>query len=401
MGAKKRQDDRFCTPGNRAIPVPYDGPASRLRSRSSLPREEPAASLKGVRSAPTQEPARKQNFEVVIWKRAQMQTPVQIRPKKKNTYAQTIIERWPVTEAREAMAQEIALHKCGYQTKDGASAREKEVVPKMKWANRRLREGYWAYVQKVPSASFRAPSASVRAPSGHHSESYRKGKSANSDLRGSACQFPTCGAFFQDGQYRISFEPPLHSTPRSFKGAIDLTHDTDRGVEGNTSIAKDHEKPTFFCLKCFDKLLIPYTQGETEAQPVDPFSQELEENLIFQTPKPGYFRPSPSCRIYDRIRPETRSGPNNKFFNLSSTEREVIKTWKGYNYNQGLSRLSGRSGFMFSTGLASHQENCAIAGLNGIGIAEFLYTHFPENSVPYYSMKKGGPSCVLRESDHK
>ena len=399
MGAKKRKDDRFGTPGNGAIPVPYDGPASRLRSRSSLPRGEPSASLKGVRSTPTQEPVMKQNFEVVIWKPTQMQTPVrmqtpvQIRPKKKNTYAQTIIERWPVTEAREAIAQEIALHKRGYQTKDDASARKKEVVPKMKWANRRLREGYWAYVQKVPSAS-------ICAPSSHHSEAYGKGKSTNSDLCGSACQFPTCGALFQDGQYRISFEPPVHSTPLSFKGAIDLTDDTDTGVEGNTSIAKDHEKPTFFCLKCFDKLLIPYTQGETEAQPVDPFSQKLEENQIFQTPKPGYFRPSPSCRIYDRIRPETRSIPN-KFFNLSSTEREVIKTWKGYNYNQGLSRLSGKSGFMFSTGLASHQENCATAGLNGIGIAEFLYTHFPQNSVPYYSMKKGGPSRVVRESDHK
>ncbi|PUU79141.1 hypothetical protein B9Z19DRAFT_1177065 [Tuber borchii] len=386
MGAKKRKGDRFGTPGNRAIPVPYDGPATRLRNRSSLPPGEPAASLKGVQSAPTQEPVRKQNFEVVILKSAQMQTPVQIRPKKKNTYAQTIIERWPVTEAREAIAQEIALHRCGYQTEDDSSIREKDVVPKMKWANRRLRGGYWAYVQKVPS--------------GHHLESYRKGKSANSDLRGSACEFPTCGAFFQDGQYRISFEPPLHTTLRSFKGAIDLTHDTDRGVEGNTSIAKDHEKPTFFCLKCFDKLLIPYTQGETKAQPVDPFSQKLDENPIFQTPKPGYLRPSPSCRIYDRIRPETRPMPNESF-NLSPTEREVIKTWKGYNYNQGLSRLSGKSGFMFSTGLASHQENCAITGLNGIGIAEFLYTHFPENSVPYYSMKKGGPSRAPREPDHK
>jgi len=54
------------------------------------------------------------------------------------------------------------------------------------------------------------------------------------------------------------------------------------------------KNPLPFYLKCFDKLLIPYTQGETKAQPVNPVSQKLEENRIFQTPKPGYLRPNPS-----------------------------------------------------------------------------------------------------------
>jgi len=391
MGLKKGADGSFRTPTNRATPVPHDGPASRLRSRTSLPRE-PAINPKEVQNAPAQEPARKQNFEVVIWKRTPMQTPVKIRPKKKNTYARTIIPRWPVTEARQAIEQEISLDKCGYKTKDDASAREKEVVPKMKWANRRLRAGYWAFVQQVPSTQ-------VLTTSGHHSQSDLKGKSANSNLRGSRCQFPTCGTFFQAGQYRISFEPPLHSTSCSSKSTIDLTHDTDTGAESSTSIAKGDENATFFCLQCFDKLLMPYTLGETKVQPTDPFSHTLVANISFQTPKPGYLRPSPSCRIYDRIRPETRSQPN-KFFNLSSTEREVIETWKTYNYNQGLSKLSGRSGFMFSTGLAPDQQDCEVTGLDGIGIAEFLDVNFPKDSVPYYSMKKG-PNSAPQESDHE
>jgi len=394
MGPKKVQDSSFRAPANHASPVPYDGPASRLRSRSSLSTGEPAIKSKKVRNAATQEPARKQNFEVVIWKRTPMQTPLKIRPKNKNTYAQTIISRWPVIEAREAVEQEIALHKFGYQTKDGASAQEKEVVSKMKWANRRLRAGYCAFIQK-------APLAPVPATSSRHSESYLEGKSTNSNLCGSACQFPTCGASFQACRYRISFELPRRKTSScGSKITVDLTHDTERELEGDTSIAWGDEKPTFFCLQCFDKLLMPYTLGETKVQPTDPFSHKLVENQKFQTPKPGYLRPSPSCRIYDRIRPETRSQPN-EFLNLSPTEQEVIETWKAYNYNQGLSKLNERCGFMFSTGLAPDQQDCEVTGLDGIGIPEFLNAHFPENSVPYYSTKKCAPNRAPGELDNE
>ncbi|KAG0642149.1 hypothetical protein HOY80DRAFT_1108628 [Tuber brumale] len=398
MSSKKRQDiydkdNNSWAPKDRPTPpsMQHDGPASRLRSRQSLSCEEPATSLKEVQSTPPPEPVRKQNFEVVIWKRAPMQIPVEIKRERKNAFSETIIDRWPVAEAREGIEEEIALRTRGLHTKDDASSSEKEVVSKMKWANRLLREGYWAFVQKVP--------ASLPASSSRRSQSHRKEKSADSNPRGSACNFPTCGKLFQDGQYRISFEPPFHlGTSSVSKAIIDLTQGDDKGVEGGNSISDDVEKYTF-CLPCFDRLLMPYTQGRGNSRPTDPFSQILATNEKLHPPQPGYLRPSPSCRIYDRIQPETRP-KSNRSFNLSPKERDTIKTWKTYNYNKGLSMMSRRNGFMFARGLDFYQENCKVSGLDGIGIAEFMSVHFPKNPASYHSMQEVAINRATGESGH-
>ncbi|PWW71932.1 hypothetical protein C7212DRAFT_348478 [Tuber magnatum] len=373
MSSRKRKvfddkDDNLQTGDNQSTSVPCDGPASRLRNRPSLRRAELATSLKEAGGVPPPELAGEQNFEVVVWKRTPMQAPVDIRRKPKNAYIRTMLHRWPVAEAREAREEEIALHIRGLHTGEDASAWEKEVISKMKWLNSRLRDACLAFVQKVPSAS---------------QQPYLKEKSADPSPHDSSCHFPTCGRVFQAGQYRISFERSERSGNSSkSRSSTDLTHMDNGGAENNNPVPVDNEKCTFFCLECFDKLLMPhYTQGKVGARPTDPFSHKLEKSGIFDPPKPGYLRPSPSCRIYDRIQPETRSGANKPFV-LSPKEREAIKTWKAYNYNQGLSKLSRRNGFMFTTGLASEQVKCNASGLDGIGIAEFMAVRFPENSAP-------------------
>ncbi|KAG0135221.1 hypothetical protein HOY82DRAFT_600996 [Tuber indicum] len=398
MSSKKRQvfyNRVDNSPVTKDHPTPtsvaHDGPSSRLRSRQSLSHEEPATSLKEDQNTPPPEPAREQNFEVVVWKRTPMQIPVEIQQKQKNSFSETIIDRWPIAVAREAIEQEIALHARGLHTRDGASSSEKEIVSKMKWANRLLREGYWAFVQKVPAS---LPTSSTR-----RSQSYRKENSANSNPHGLVCEFPTCGKSLQGGHYRISFEPPLHSgTSSGSKVIVDLTQGDDE-EEGDTSISNDDEKYTF-CLECFDKLLMPYTQGRGKAEPTDPFSQVPATNEMFHPPQPGYLRPSPSCRIYDRIQPETRP-KSNRSFNLSPKERDAIKTWKSYNYNKGLSMMSRRNGFMFARGLDSYQENCKASGLDGIGIAELMSVYFPENPASHHSMQTSATNRASGESGHR
>ncbi|RPB06045.1 hypothetical protein L873DRAFT_1785171 [Choiromyces venosus 120613-1] len=354
----------------RLLPAKPNGSRPSTIRTARLPPVKADTSLNTPQNAPPPVQIRKQNFEVVVWKRTPMQVPVEIKPpKKRNPYVETIIERWPVAEAREEIEDEIALHIRGLHIGDNASALEKLMVSKMKWVNKALRHGYWAFVQKIPPDF--SPVSSVG-----NSKSPPKGKGkAVKSTHGWTCNSPTCRKPFQDGQYRISFELPSRPGAFHISEVIDLTRDNDNNGEGINSIPKNDQDSAFFCPGCFEELLMPEPRSKVEAKPADPFSQEYIPHSDFHPPDGKHIRPSPSCRIYDRFKAETRSDSHEAFL-LGPAVESVLQMWKNYNYNQGLSKLSSRNGFMFSMGLSSYQRECPESGLDGVGLAEALGATF-------------------------
>ncbi|RPB06052.1 hypothetical protein L873DRAFT_1796971 [Choiromyces venosus 120613-1] len=357
-------------------------PAKRLamittaKPTTRLPPAEAAAALDALRSAPNLTQAIREGFRDAVLIHA---LKLRIRN------ADRMIERWSFDrsshpERHEAIDKKISDLVSWADSAKEVCALEDQIYNLMAWVLFRLRDGYWAFVQKIP------PDFSPVSSVGNSKSSPKgKGKSAKSDFHGWACDSPVCRKSFKDGQYRISFEPPVHSGTFSNSDVIDLNHDNNnQGEEEKSSIPNNEQDCAFFCLSCFEELLMPEPKNKVEAKSTNPLSWEYIGHGYFHLPDGEPIRPSLSCRIYDRFKAETRSDSHEAFL-LGPNEESVVQMWKNYNYNQGLSKLSIGGSSLSSKGPANLRRNCTVEGVDGRGLAQAMAAHRLNNPVSSHS----------------
>lgn len=264
-----------------------------------------------------------------------------------------------------------------------------QVATKKQWVKNSLRAKYRLYVQKhfpaaVPSFKQHLLAGSLAA---HRS--------------GTICEYPGCGKTFSSGECKISFEPKEWSELGEEGGGPELvqveTGPQALGVENDEGIGNMHcshlagvgggantlklpnyaelmtdsnielyGKGEFYCLACFELLLEPITESDRLATPDSPDFNSKKR----KSPGEAFIRPSPICRIYDRVFAETRCHHEVRPV-LDDESCGVIMRWKDAQFRAGIRKMEVSHGSLFRYGTEAVADENLIE-FEDMGLAECL-----------------------------
>ncbi|KAH0614082.1 uncharacterized protein H6S33_005968 [Morchella sextelata] len=262
--------------------------------------------------------------------------------------AVVLFRSWAREDISEELKEVIAVR--------NASETEAELLQKIMWVKECLRGRYQIWIQRSEAYNIEGALRSTRGNKDHEVKML--------------CGYPGCGRTWDDGEIRVSFEPHGWTTSEKVKGAgkkkkkvtFDLDNEMmdeeedsmviDENEENLNDAAHDskgikrlpdyhallknprntrlHGRGEFFCLHCFEKLLVP------PAASTSPTKKRKRENR-------KYLRPNPLCRIYGSVFPETRLSADGKF-QLDVDMADLVERWKDALFAKGIKNLKVRFG---------------------------------------------------------
>ncbi|KAI5851131.1 hypothetical protein DFP73DRAFT_590406 [Morchella snyderi] len=292
--------------------------------------------------------------------------------------AVVLFRSWAREDISEELKEVIAIR--------NASETEAELLQKIMWVKECLRGRYQIWIQRSEAYNIESALRSTRGNKDHEVKML--------------CGYPGCGRTWDDGEMRVSFEPHGWAMVEKVKGAgnrrkkvtFGLGHEimgeeennmvTDENEENPNDLADDnkeikrlpdyhalltntrnthlHGRGEFFCLHCFEKLLVP------PASSTSPAKKRKRENR-------QYLRPSPLCRIYGSVFPETRLSPDGKF-RLDADMVDLVERWKDALFAKGIKNLRVRFGEHLGSEEEDPEEVEDWEVGDGRGLAELLGT---------------------------
>lgn len=274
-----------------------------------------------------------------------------------------------------------------------ASEMEAEVLQMIMWVKECLRGRYQIWIQRSEGYSTEGTSRSTRGNKDHEVKML--------------CGYPGCGRTWDDGEIRVSFEPHGWTTEEKAKGTdkkkkkkkkVTFNLDNEMMDEEEGSMVLDeneeslnnpandskeikklpdyhalltslrnirlHGRGEFFCLHCFEKLLVP------PAASTSPTKKRKRENR-------QHLRPNPLCRIYGSVFPETRLSADGKF-RLDADMVDLVQRWKDALFAKGTKNLRVRFGRYLGSAEEDPEEAEDREVGDGRGLAELLGTKIVE-----------------------
>ncbi|RPB13223.1 hypothetical protein P167DRAFT_573603 [Morchella conica CCBAS932] len=291
--------------------------------------------------------------------------------------AVVILRSWGREDISAELKEVIAIR--------NASETEAELLQKIMWVKECLRGRYQIWIQRSEAYRTEGTSRSTRGNKDHEVKML--------------CGYPGCGRTWDDGEIRVSFEPHGWTAEEKVKGAdkkkkkkvtFDLNNEMMDEEEDSMIIGENeeslndpaddskeikklpdyhalltsprnirlHGRGEFFCLHCFEKLLVP------PATPTSPAKKRKRENR-------QHLRPNPLCRIYGSVFPETRLSADGKF-RLDADMVDLVQRWKDALFDKGAKNLRVRFGeYLGSAEEAPEEVEDREVG-DGRGLAELL-----------------------------